>query len=268
MLVLASMLALSPSALAQDTAAAPATMDCALATLSQSLPADGATNVPFDVAPVLLFEGTCGVPAPYTVSLYRAGETDPARTDVYDFAAFQTAGAATLLELDVGSLDEDTAYTLELSTDFGDVETIAFETGSSATPTISGAAPAIAIDDATQSQFEQGWSEIRVDLTLTSAADDPSLSTYIVRSGGFERTVLLATGASDTTSLAWGVDDPLDEVCVTAIERDGTGSWHGPSEEVCADLDTGSSGCSASGVAPSALSLLAGLLLPLARRRD
>lgn len=267
MLTIVSLLSASP-ALAQDTAALPATTDCGLATLSQSVPADGATDVPIDLAPLLLFEGACDIPAPYTVSLFLTGGTVPLRTDVYDVPAFQTVGGTALLEPDLGALQADTAYTVELQDGFGGLQQIAFETGSGSVPTITGAAPGVTIDDARRTGFEQGFNEVRVGLTLTSAADDPSMSTYIVRSGGLQRSALLATGPTDSISIGWSVDAPLDEVCVSVVERDGSGTWHGPSDDVCADLaSSSSSGCSTTGFPPSALRVLGGLLaFPLLRR--
>jgi hypothetical protein len=55
---------------------------CAISTLTDSLPADGAQGIPTDLAPLLIFEGDCGVPAPYTLTLYEDGVSEPIRTDV------------------------------------------------------------------------------------------------------------------------------------------------------------------------------------------
>ncbi len=239
---------------------------CEIAMLTGSMPADGATDLPTDLAPILAFQGNCGVPAPFTVSLFRGEETDPLRTDVYDFDAFSTVGNGGVLELDLGPLDADTTYTLVTDDDFGQSTTIAFETGSGTTAGFDGAAPSVSIDRVTSDRVNGTW-EISVDVTVTSASDDPTLSAYILRSGGVERDAFLASGPTDSRSLLLFESDRPDEVCVTAAERDAAGTWHGPSETTCAPVPK-TIGCSSTALPASTLGLLGLLALPLLRRRE
>ena len=262
---LALALALSTPAQA-DPADAP--LACAVASFANSMPQDGETNLPVDLSPVLTFIGNCAIPAPYTVSLFREGETVPVRTDVFDAEAFSLAGDTALLELDLGGLDPDTAYTLEASGEFDqNPVVIGFETGSDTVAPFDGAAPDVTVNGVFSDRLAGGVIGIRVDLTLTSASETPEQSTYVIRSGGFDREIVLASGATQQFDLSYVESERPDEVCVTVVERDGAGTWHGPSDTQCAPVPR-PVGCSVTGSPATGFGLLAGLLaLPFLRRR-
>jgi hypothetical protein len=108
---------------------------------------------------------------------------------------------------------------------------------------------------------------VRLSVTITSSSDMPELSTYGIRTNDIDLGAFRATGPTDTIEVSFTQADRPDEVCVDVTERDGAGIWHGPSETACIDVPKGV-GCSATGLAPSTLGLLAGLgALPLVRRR-
>ncbi|MCB9675965.1 MAG: hypothetical protein H6737_12655 [Alphaproteobacteria bacterium] len=231
MLLLLPSLALAAPARAQADAPA----ECAIATLSDSVPANGATDVPVDIAPFFVFRGSCGVAAPYTLTVYQNGVAEPVHTEVYDFPAFQSAGESWMLDADFGELLAETAYTVELTTDWGEQVQLGFTTGSDYADVISGGVPGVSIEHGSQADLGAGLFSTAVELTLTSAGRGQGA--YVVREGGADRAVVLATGESQSVSLSWNSFERAHEICLTAIERDGIGNWHGPSDETCIPLE-------------------------------
>ncbi|MEZ4316012.1 MAG: hypothetical protein R3F61_00840 [Myxococcota bacterium] len=223
-----------------EQAAAPA--DCAIAALSESIPADGATGVPVDIAPLLVFRGSCGVAAPYNLRVYLASDPiTPVHEDVYDFAAFEPAGESWLLEADFGTLLPDTAYDIEMESEWGERVLLGFTTGSGTIDPVVGGVPGITLDYASQVAHGGGLYTTEVEVTVTSVGSGDGV--YRIREDGFDRAVVLASGASDTVSLSWSSFEKQKEICVSVIERDGAGSWFGPSELSCVSVER-SSGCS------------------------
>ncbi|MCB9675964.1 MAG: hypothetical protein H6737_12650 [Alphaproteobacteria bacterium] len=236
---------------------------CDLSTLTATVPAADATDVPVDLAPLFLWEGDCGIDTPVTVTLSRAGEIGPVFTQDFEFGAFTSNGATWMLEPDWGTLDADTVYTVEITNPYGEATLFGFTTGSRTAESIAGGAPGVVIDDARQAKLNRWTHPIEVDLTLTSAGESGGV--FVLRDGGTAVGVAITDAPTGTATVTWTVGEREREVCITAVQRDETGAWHGPSDETCAKLQ-GARGCSHT--APFALGWLAmPLLLGLRRAR-
>jgi hypothetical protein len=242
--------------LTRPTFAIPADVECATATLVDSLPRQGDVDVPIDIAPLLVFDqGSCGPAFPLIVQL-KAGESliDERR---YESGGLGIAGTWTV-DLDLPELSPNTAYVLDVQSEWaGEQALLGFTTGSAP------AAPRVGLPEATLESVDQIDLDgiVQVDATLQITPVHPSSSAVVVRANGVERAFVLVDGPGEY-SVSWVDIDRSDEVCVSVVERDDLGAWIGPSDESCmpgGPLIDGARGCSHT---PAWTGLFA--LLPLA----
>lgn len=212
--------------------------ECVVAQLSSSLPASGATEVPVDVVPFLVFEGNCGPAVPLTLTLSVAGGATVSQTQV-DFAAFELAGETWLLEPTFPELEPSTDYVLDIASEWDEPRSVSFTTGNdAASPLPAGSTPTLTLDSLDIEKDGFGGFLVSTEISLAAAGGGDGIS--MVRQDGEPRAILPTTESSAT--LEWWTDSRPSEVCLSVIERDATGIWHGPSEESC--MKSSGLGCS------------------------
>lgn len=232
---------------------------CEIAGLESTVPASGATDVPIDLAPALVFVGDCGIDAPITLALRTPAQPEPVFEQEFTYDAFVQSGTAWLLEPSWGVLEPDTAYTVEITSSFAESRQFGFTTGSRQAEPLSGVLPGVSIAFASQRRESSYAFPLELELDLTTAGPDAGL--FLVRTGDDARGLLVVPDGGVAT-IGWTASEWTREVCVTVVERDAFGTWHGPSDEACAEVE-GARGCMH---APPWLGLLA-LAPALAIRR-
>jgi len=216
--------------------------ECSPATLSQSIPAAEAVNVPIDIAPLLIFRGNCGLSASYTVRLTASGDPTPLFETTYDASDFAIAGENdSLLEPDFGLLTADTDYIVQVTNDFGEDRQFGFSTGQGVVEPITTGLPTVQIESAQQDKLSRDFYYNQIDLSITSAGAGDGA--YIISREGVEIGALVATGPTTPYTIFWNDSTLEDRMCVTVVERDPSGALVGPSAESCAEV-TASRGCS------------------------
>lgn len=250
-----------------DAIAAP--QECFTATPSVSVPATGATGVPLDITPAVVFvDGGCGV-GQWQLTLTRGDDGSELGTVI-------ESPDDLLLELDLdGELDADTDYVLTLTPldGTGTQSLVEFRTGAThvvphgVVPQVSAVEPGwrsdtLALRTVGTVEFGAGGGQ---DLLTRWTVSDPDEAF----SG-----VLLATDAVGTeavrTVLVEGLGELPDEACLTVETRELDGVWN-VSETVCAAVEDKSPApglCATSGGAAGAVGAALALVAALGRRRS
>ncbi len=225
--------AVADSDLAEDMA------PCGPNTISETIPAPLATDVPIDIVPsAMIVYGGCGGSA-FTMSLRLDGEEVA--------SAAHAAEDGLLMAVDPGAdLAPDTTYVIEIvPAEGGETTSVGFTTGTGRAAPLD-AAPRLI--DLEAFVTRDGWVSVQASLVPASSADGESFVALAQEDSPETRLFAAhAIGTGDVFSYGnFRVDTMPDEVCMVATERDLAGSWS-TSEAVCVApkivRDTGSGGC-------------------------
>ncbi len=233
-----------------------------------TVPSNGATDVPVDVRVAVVFgEGGC-VPALGT-------EVTLADAD----------GTAIPVALGPGSDDPDGTWLIELVTDeafvpetsyvvtmtppfSGEVSQMGFTTGTGTVVGLTGT-PSLRVEETRwESESERSWGGlVSLDLAIEPAEDPDGLSVVQVKDAdrddhGVQSFRVPASGAKHVT-VSWIDGRRPDEVCPQVRQIDGKGVATEWSEPACADVP----GCSTASGPPALGLALLGMLTAAARRR-
>lgn len=252
------LLALLPSPAHAEPAAAAMDVACFGPAPTDSIPATGATDVPLDVSPVVVFNEDCGT-ATWTLVLTRGDDgVEITRTE---------ATVGTIAELAVPSLlDPETAYVLTLTDTSEREHVIGFTTGTaeseaSASPVVTAVGGGWTESDRMVEFFAYGTPGAHEALLEFVDDDGDVVGAAIVRAG-------------EDVSAVWSRSRPRppEEVCVSLAQRDVAGEWT-ESEILCDEVDvvnedTTPRYCSsAAGGAPAVFTAILAALAGLRRRR-
>ncbi len=257
-------LLLSLSAAFADVTDVAAPEMCMAATPSQTFPGNGATNVPLDVVPAVVFtDNGCGN-SEWVLTLTRDEDGEVAGT-VNDAAPDFLAELA--LDAD---LDADTAYTLTIS---GTQEAIVTFTTGAALVQPHGLVPEVLDVSATWEDVTQQVVFSGNVLNGASAGQDLIVQWQTAAPGGgdeLKNTFVDAAGTqAEHVYVAAGSIDAPSDWCLTPSIRKDDGTWN-VGEEVCGEVDDQSSddpfSCSTGGGSSSAFAALLASASLLARR--
>ncbi len=254
------------AALAQDTGAgdrawAPDTGGgCSPVVVTESLPAAGATNVPVDVQPTLVFDGQCGSFS-YVIDV-----TNPLTSEVLataDWTATTLPAIATLVPS--APLPFDTDLILSANSTDGStyaIATVPFHTAAAVIPPLDG----VLVVDVIDASYVEGEvaDQLTATVRVTPITDPADLS--LVQITGADGTIWRSPAElADPLTFTW-LGTATEQVCFEAVQLDGRGGEIGPARD-CATLElTEPAGCGCDGTrAPIGLGAVA--VLFLARRR-
>lgn len=260
MVTLLSSLAFADAAAEMDMA------PCMEAYVSATVPAAGATDVPVDVAPALIWADDCSMGGSFQLRLELDGELVAEHR--VDAASGSRSGVGRMpLEQE---LLPNSEYRLVIQDSWQETELL-FTTGEGL---VQGAAPPV-VDSFSVEAWENGDGfSLSGSLSATQGADPDELSLLILRS--LEGEVLAAS--DQTSSWLWFNEfsqDVPEELCVELVQQDGAGTESDPVVSCAVPSIESGMGCSTSPLNPSPLnpsplgaSLLIGLAGLLAVRRE
>ncbi|MCB9675963.1 MAG: hypothetical protein H6737_12645 [Alphaproteobacteria bacterium] len=227
-------------------------------TSARPLPAHGATDVPTDIAPFLVW-GCSPWDFPVTVTLTGPDSPVPIHQGEYELRDFLVTEGDLTLEPTWDMLAPDTTYTLVVAAGGQGPQTVRFTTGSGPAVPAEGL-PTLRTEYAGQDD-RRGNHPLEVELRVDGVSGP--FATWLVEEDGRARARLYEAGR--TSAHAWPGERRQREVCLTVKERDSRGVWRGPSDPSCVSV-TRRRGCAHTQPVLGG-ALLLPLLLAVRRRR-
>jgi hypothetical protein len=241
-----------------------AKIDCSGGSVTGTVPAPGATDVPIDIRlAALVVDHGCLTGVDWTFTLTRA--------DSGALVAEATTAEAQLVEAALGELfppvlDPLTAYVFTVRQDFLVAE-VGFTTGEGLVVGLDGVP--MLTDVAAQWQREDGSVRVRGGTSLTwnaaPAADPDGLSILQIADDATERNHATSLAETGSGWMFWASDSLPAQVCPKVRQIDGKGVATAFSEPVCVDVT--SAGCQSARAPLTALGMLGALLSVLLRNR-
>lgn len=178
-----------------------------------TVPAAGATDVPIDARPALVFTDGCPTTTGFTVELTGPEGAVPGSFDASDLASTH------LLELfPDAELAPDTDYTLSFGSETTERTTVAFRTGADRVEPLTGE-PAVVT-----SELRWAAKNLNVQATIHAIPDPTGLSVLTVTDGVHGSNAFLAEADGPTDiDLSWAQATRPEETCLTIAQIDGAG---------------------------------------------
>jgi len=225
--------------------------------VGDTVPFAGATDVPVDVAPAIVWVDSCEDGGSLEIVLMQ-GDSLIAELSV-DIDAGQSSGVGRLLP---GQLEPNTEYRLVYTHRWGDELESLFTTGEGL---VQGAGGPEVLGFSARAWRQDGGFDLQCTLEAALGEDPDGLSVLVVSNeDGDVRAGLVDDRDGEGGSVEWfydRVEERPEEYCVFVVQEDGAGVA-GDAVEACTEPERG---CS---TAPLGASLFVGLLAMLLARRE
>ncbi len=214
-------------------------MACEMIRVEQTLPADGASDVPLNAGFRLLFSPGCDGPSAWTVTLTAADE--PVE-QVQVNGGYEVADADVLVAF-AAPFEADTDYVVLVVPNggWGEPLSVAFTTGAANAVALSGA-PAILSLDSEVANPEPGWWAGMIHFEASTLADASGLSVLRVLDVNDNpiKGEYGVSGAEVSGSFFWTQEENEEgEGCFKVIQENAAGAVSPVSEVVCVALEAG-----------------------------